>query len=81
MPVADLWCMHCGELVGKLVTDHAGALRVCAKDGAVSTWSTWRRPRCARCSGPVYADETAYALPQMVDPLPGDVRLRGVLAV
>ena len=64
--VADLKCYMCGGLCGSIESDHplagpAGVrpvvLRRPGQAEAIQVMD-WRRLRCTRCGGPLFADET-----------------------
>jgi hypothetical protein len=55
MPIAELTCLQCGEVVGALLADEGRGLRIRLADGVARAWSPQRRPRCGRCGGPIYA--------------------------
>lgn len=67
MPIADLSCLQCGEVVGALMTDEGHGLRLRLIGGVARAWSPQRRPRCSRCGGPIYAIDLLKAEAEGLD--------------
>jgi hypothetical protein len=58
--IADVKCYHCGWISGRIAGKrgaprHEWAFE--ARDGSSTPLSARRRLRCARCNGPVYAED------------------------
>ena len=65
MLVADVKCYHCGFVSGQVVSEDGQVPRLESFQPVTGRagFPPGRRPRCARCGGPVYLDDLRQVRP------------------